>query len=102
MLQVEHDCEIKNREEDVLFLPGRGICQRLIHCFRLSLMASRKNPAALKVLRSTASIVQEKRRQLRTRTYVIHPFSMFRCATFVIVITESGPYFTMCLCNISF
>ncbi|XP_076231414.1 potassium/sodium hyperpolarization-activated cyclic nucleotide-gated channel 1 [Calliopsis andreniformis] len=41
-------------------------------------MASRRNPGALKVLRSSASITQEKRRQLRSHTYVIHPFSMFR------------------------
>ncbi|XP_043256106.1 potassium/sodium hyperpolarization-activated cyclic nucleotide-gated channel 1-like [Colletes gigas] len=41
-------------------------------------MASCKNPAAHKYLRSSASIVYEKRRQMQNYTYIIHPFSVFR------------------------
>ncbi|XP_054007022.1 potassium/sodium hyperpolarization-activated cyclic nucleotide-gated channel 2-like [Hylaeus anthracinus] len=76
MLHVEHECELP-KEEDALFLPGRGPLQKLHDLFRLSLMASSWNPAAQKYLRSSASIVHEKRRQLRNYSYIIHPFSMF-------------------------
>ncbi|XP_078052317.1 potassium/sodium hyperpolarization-activated cyclic nucleotide-gated channel 1 [Augochlora pura] len=40
-------------------------------------MASNNNPAARKYLGSTAFIVSEKRRQLRSYMHVIHPFSIF-------------------------
>lgn len=78
MLHAEHECEIAEEENDILFLPGRGIFQRVRDILRLSLLPSRKNPAAFYFLRSSAAIVQEKRRQWRSYPNVIHPFSLFR------------------------
>ncbi|XP_016905787.2 potassium voltage-gated channel subfamily H member 1-like [Apis cerana] len=78
MLHAEHECEIAEEENDILFLPGRGIFQRLRDILRLSLLPSRKNPAAFYFLRSSAAIVQEKRRQWRSFPNIIHPFSLFR------------------------
>ncbi|KOC66239.1 Potassium/sodium hyperpolarization-activated cyclic nucleotide-gated channel 4 [Habropoda laboriosa] len=62
----------------MLFLPGRGPFRKIYDVLRQWLMASRNNPAAQKYLRSSASIVHEKRRHWRNHTHIIHPFSMFR------------------------
>ncbi|XP_003703387.1 potassium/sodium hyperpolarization-activated cyclic nucleotide-gated channel 4 [Megachile rotundata] len=78
MLHVEHQCELSVREVDILFVPGRGPFRKIFDFIRLSLIASRRNPAAQKYLRSSASIVYEKRRHLRHFPHIIHPFSMFR------------------------
>ncbi|XP_076303296.1 potassium/sodium hyperpolarization-activated cyclic nucleotide-gated channel 2 [Lasioglossum baleicum] len=76
MLHVEHSCEIP-REEDVFFHPGRGPFRKIYDYFRMLIMASHKNPGARKYLGSTAFIMSEKRRQLRSYMHIIHPFSMF-------------------------
>ncbi|OAD61412.1 Potassium/sodium hyperpolarization-activated cyclic nucleotide-gated channel 2 [Eufriesea mexicana] len=78
ILHVDHTCEIPADNDDILFLPGRGPIRRVYDILRLSLLASRKNPAAHKYLRSNASIVQEKRRHWRSYSHIIHPFSLFR------------------------
>lgn len=78
MLHVEHQCEITAKEADILFVPGRGPFRKMYDYIRLSMIASRSNPAAHKFLRSSASIVHEKRRHLRIFLHIIHPFSMFR------------------------
>ncbi|XP_043801019.1 potassium/sodium hyperpolarization-activated cyclic nucleotide-gated channel 1-like [Apis laboriosa] len=78
MLHAEHECEIAEEENDILFLPGRGIFQKLRDILYLSLLPSRKNPAAFYFLRSSAAITQEKRRQWRSFPNIIHPFSLFR------------------------
>lgn len=78
MLKVQHDCEINLRHDEVLFIPGRGPLRSTLGALRQSCMASEKNMSAKKHLRSRASIVYEKRRQLRHYKYIIHPFSIFR------------------------
>lgn len=78
MLRVEHECELEDTHEDVLFLPDRSFFQKVLDALRYLLMASDKNPGARKYLRSSASIVWEKRRHLRNYRYILHPFSMFR------------------------
>ncbi|XP_076178999.1 potassium/sodium hyperpolarization-activated cyclic nucleotide-gated channel 1 [Ptiloglossa arizonensis] len=85
MLHVEHACELPE-DKDVLFLPGRRPLQKLHDMFRMSLMASHRNRGAQKYLRSSASIVHEKRHQLQNYPYIIHPFSMFRhCWDFLMI-----------------
>lgn len=78
MLRVEHECELVDTHEDMLFLPDRSIFQKALDALRYLLMASDKNPGARKYLRSRASIIWEKRRHLRNYRYIIHPFSMLR------------------------
>ncbi|XP_076766950.1 potassium/sodium hyperpolarization-activated cyclic nucleotide-gated channel 1 [Xylocopa sonorina] len=86
MLHSDHVCDISEDEGDILFLPGKWPHQKLYDFLRTSLLASRKNPAAFKYLRSTASIVNEKRRHWRGYAHIIHPFSMFRhCWDFLMV-----------------
>ena len=78
ILHADHVCDMPDDDNDILLLPGRGPIRKMWYIFRLSLLASRKNPAAHKYLRSNASIGQEKRRHWRNYTSIIHPFSMFR------------------------
>lgn len=78
ILHADHVCDIPDEENDIVFLPGKGPIQRIFDTVRLSLLASRKNPAAHKFLRSNASIINEIRRHWRNYAYIIHPFSMFR------------------------
>ncbi|XP_017892511.1 potassium/sodium hyperpolarization-activated cyclic nucleotide-gated channel 1-like [Ceratina calcarata] len=86
MQHTEHACDISEEEQDISFLPGRRPLQILYDCMRMSLLASRKNPAAHKYLRSSASIVHEKRRHWRSYGHVIHPFSLFRnCWDFLMI-----------------
>ncbi|XP_003491317.1 potassium/sodium hyperpolarization-activated cyclic nucleotide-gated channel 2-like [Bombus impatiens] len=78
ILHTDHVCDIPDEENDIIFLPGKRPIQRIFDTVRLSLLASRKNPAAHKFLRSNASIINEIRRHWRNYAYIIHPFSMFR------------------------
>ncbi|KAM0724815.1 Potassium/sodium hyperpolarization-activated cyclic nucleotide-gated channel 2 [Formica fusca] len=78
MLRVEHECELVEKQEDVLFLSDRSFFQRVLDALHYLIMASDKNPGARKYLRSRASIISEKRRHLRNYRYILHPFSMLR------------------------
>ncbi|XP_051169167.1 potassium/sodium hyperpolarization-activated cyclic nucleotide-gated channel 1-like [Leptopilina boulardi] len=78
MLRVDHDCEINVKQDDLLFLPGRGPFRKILDYFRQFIMASKKSPSARKYLRSNYSISYEKQRHLRNFKEVIHPFSLFR------------------------
>lgn len=78
MLRVEHECELAEKHEDVLFLADRTFFQKVVDVLHFSIMASDKNPGSRKYLRSRASIISEKRRHLRNYRYIIHPFSMLR------------------------
>lgn len=88
MLRVKHECDIVTEHKDILFLPDRTFFQKVCDNFRYLLMASNKNPGAYKYLRSSASILLEKRRHLRSYKYIIHPFSMFRYCDKVLYITN--------------
>lgn len=78
MLRIEHECEIVPTDEDIHFLPGRGLFQRALDAFRRLMMASEKNPGTRKYLPSRATIIAEKRRHLRNYKYILHPFSILR------------------------
>ena len=78
MLQVDHICELEIKDEDVFFPPDRNFFQKVFDIFRSLLMASGKNPAAHKYLRSRDSISIEKIRHLYRYKYILHPFSIFR------------------------
>ncbi|KAG5308122.1 HCN2 protein, partial [Acromyrmex insinuator] len=80
MLRMNHVCEIETDQDDkdLFFLPNRTFFQKAFDTFRSLLMASRKNPAARKYLRSRDSIFIEKQRHLYRYKYILHPFSIFR------------------------
>ncbi|KAG5328367.1 HCN2 protein, partial [Acromyrmex charruanus] len=78
MLRMEHVCEVETDHKDLFFLPNRTFFQKAFDTFRSLLMASRKNPAARKYLRSRDSIFIEKQRHLHRYKYILHPFSIFR------------------------
>lgn len=77
MLTVEHVCEIL-ADYDITFPPVQNYYQKVFAVIRYFMMASNKNPGAIKYLRSRLAIIAEKRRHLRNYTYIIHPFSNFR------------------------
>ncbi|EFN82193.1 potassium/sodium hyperpolarization-activated cyclic nucleotide-gated channel 2 [Harpegnathos saltator] len=78
MLRVEHECELLPKQEDIFFLPDRGLLRRALDAFRRLLMVSERNPGTRKYLRSRANIISEKRRHLRNYRYILHPFSILR------------------------
>ena len=81
MLRVEHDCELNIKPNDILFFPGGGPFRKMLDCLRRFIMVSEKSPSARRYLKSTSSIIYEKRRHLRNFKDVIHPFSLFRYHT---------------------
>lgn len=72
---LNHDCELSS---SVLPHPHSSRLKKWVFTFRKILMASTKNPRAHRYLRNHSAILAEKRQQIRSNMWMIHPFSIFR------------------------
>lgn len=75
-----HHCELKKGSDSCLpkLPPQAGTLRRIWRVLRKKLIVSRVNPKCKMFLRSTAAVMAEKKRHIRSKNwYIIHPFSRF-------------------------